>query len=214
MANCKSVSLESALCSYNALQGTSQRKIVQFTRRFQAQKQSVRHLSSIQAQCTSRRAKLPQSHTSIPIYSQYSSHFSRSFTVSTHLYKKKGNKHDSKLAEAPESTEKGDAATDPYDFTVLNADIDKVRKRLTEDLSKLKPGGKFDTSLIEQIRVPIGKKEPAQATAPSKSRQNAKGKASKDAEVVPVSELAQVVPKGGRTVLLIVGEEDVSLAAP
>jgi ribosome recycling factor len=55
-------------------------------------------------------------------------------------------------------------------------------------LQKLRTGGRLNPETIEQLRVNL-----------------VKGKN----ETVRLSEVAQVVPKGGRSVAIIVGEEDV-----
>lgn len=78
---------------------------------------------------------------------------------------------------------------DPFDFSELDAGIEKALKRLGEDLSKLRTGGRFNPELIENLRVNLNKE----------------GK-----KTERLGDLAQVLPKGGRMVMVLVGEKDVS----
>ncbi|MCJ1405324.1 hypothetical protein MMC11_008551 [Xylographa trunciseda] len=84
---------------------------------------------------------------------------------------------------------RSDAAADddPYDLSALEAGIDRALERLNDDLSKLKPGGRFNPDVLEALRVNLVK-------------------GSK--ETVKLADLAQVIPKGGRTVMVLVGEAD------
>ena len=82
------------------------------------------------------------------------------------------------------------AAEDPSDLSGLEAGIGAVLEQLIAELSKLRAGGRFNPQLIEDLRVQLsnkGRKESAR-----------------------LGDLAQVVPRGGRMVGVIVGEEDVS----
>lgn len=78
---------------------------------------------------------------------------------------------------------------DPLDLSELRHGIEAAVLRLTDDISKLSVGGRFNTEAIESLRVHVSK-------------------GSKD--TVKLGELAQVVPKGGRMVTVLVAEEDVS----
>ncbi|KAH8813174.1 putative ribosome-recycling factor, mitochondrial, partial [Xylogone sp. PMI_703] len=76
---------------------------------------------------------------------------------------------------------------DPYDFSALEAGITKVIEKLKNDLAKLRTGGRFNPELLENVRVHL--------TKDSKS-------------TIKLGELAQVLPKGGRMVTVLVGEKD------
>ena len=80
-------------------------------------------------------------------------------------------------------------ADDPFDFSVLEADISAVIERLKNDLSKLRAGGRFNPEVLEVLRV-----QPDKASN----------------QTVKLSDVAQVIPKG-RIVHIMVGEQDVSL---
>jgi ribosome recycling factor len=76
------------------------------------------------------------------------------------------------------------------DLSVLHDGVADALKRLKDDLSKLRAGGRLNPDVIENLRVHL------------------KG----DKESVRLGDLAQVIPKGGRTLTIMVGEEDVSIA--
>lgn len=76
---------------------------------------------------------------------------------------------------------------DPYDLSSLENGIVAAVARLKDELSKLRMGGRFNTESLEDLRVSLGKG----------------GK-----EIVRLGELAQVVPKGGRTVTILASEEE------
>jgi ribosome recycling factor len=71
----------------------------------------------------------------------------------------------------------------------LSIGIDKTLEKLNADLSKLRTGGKFNPELLEDVRVHL-----------------IKG----DKKSIRLGELAQVLPKGGRSLMVLVGEKDVS----
>lgn len=82
---------------------------------------------------------------------------------------------------------KGVADADPFDFSELEGGIEKAHSKLKDDLSKLKPGGRFNPENVENLRVQVIKN--------SKATER-------------LGTLAQVIPRG-RTLNLIVGEKDV-----
>jgi ribosome recycling factor len=111
----------------------------------------------------------------------------RNFANSPTLYKKKDK---AKKSPAPEPEESASIPTeDPFDLSKLHDGISAAVTRLKDDLSKLRAGGRFNTTLLEGLKVQLSKE-------------------SKDS--VKLGDLAQVVPKGGRMVTLLAAEEDVS----
>lgn len=113
----------------------------------------------------------------------------RSFSFSAPVHKKAGKR--ARDTASSDSFPPGPAiapstATDElYDFSTLEAQILKAIERLTHKLSELRAGGRFNPSLLEEVRVTLDKGAGAGAT---------------------VGELAQVIPRG-RTITVIVGEE-------
>lgn len=107
----------------------------------------------------------------------------RSFSTSPYLLKK-GAKA---AREEKKSTSSDSATSDPFDFSLLEADIAASIERLKTDLSKLRAGGRFNPEVLEKLRVQPDKK---------------------DNTTFKLNDLAQVVPKG-RTVQILVGEQDV-----
>jgi hypothetical protein len=123
----------------------------------------------------------------------------RQFSSSASLSKKKDKnkqKNDEAVAE-PNAKNSGSAggdassaaAPDPFDLTQLHDGISDALARLKDDLQKLRSGGRLNPEVIENLRVSVDKNSN---------------------ETVKLGELAQVVPKGGRSVAIIVGEEEVS----
>lgn len=118
----------------------------------------------------------------------------RQFTSSASLSKKKDkNKQQQKSDEAAEPSKAGagagdSAAPDPFDLTQLHNGISDALARLKDDLQKLRSGGRLNPEVIENLRVSVDKNSN---------------------ETVKLGELAQVVPKGGRAVAIIVGDEEV-----
>lgn len=114
------------------------------------------------------------------------------FTTSAVLSKKKDkNKRNDDADSSPAAAAAGGAGgADPFDFTQLQTGISDALTRLKEDLQKLRSGGggRLNPEVIEQLRVNLVKGSN---------------------ETVRLSEVAQVVPKGGRAVAIIVGEENV-----
>jgi ribosome recycling factor len=113
----------------------------------------------------------------------------RNFANSPALHKKKDK---AKRASASASDPEENTAVsfeDPFDLSQLHNGISTAVARLKDDLSKLRAGGRFNTTLLESLRVQLSKD-------------------TKDS--VKLGDLAQVVPKGGRMVTLLAAEEDVS----
>ncbi|PYH99556.1 ribosome recycling factor [Aspergillus ellipticus CBS 707.79] len=113
---------------------------------------------------------------------------SQSFSNTSFLYKKKDKAKaipDSHSGTALSKT--GAAPENPYDFSQLNDGIAGALRRLQDDLSGLRVGGRFNTELIENLRVQLSK-------------------GSK--EMLRLRDLAQVIPKGGRIVTIWASEED------
>lgn len=109
-----------------------------------------------------------------------------------HLAKKGGKaaREEKQTTTKSSTSGKGDTSDDPYDFSALEADISSSIEKLKNDLSKLRAGGRFNTEVLENLRVQPNKNEK---------------------QTVKLSDLAQVIPKG-RTVQLLVGEKDVCMA--
>jgi ribosome recycling factor len=112
----------------------------------------------------------------------------RAFSISQWLLKKGGKA----VREEKPATSKGQTGDDPYDFSALDADIAAATERLKDDLSKLRAGGKFNSQVLENLRVQPDKKSK---------------------ETYKINDLAQVIPKG-RTVQILVGEQDVRRFCP
>lgn len=108
----------------------------------------------------------------------------REFSTSPALQKKKKEKTSTEAASASGSNN----APDPFDFTSLHDGIGRAISRFKEDLQKLRAGGRFNPEVLTNLRVQVSK--------------NSNDK-------VKLGDVAQVVPKGGRAVTVIVGEEDV-----
>jgi ribosome recycling factor len=71
----------------------------------------------------------------------------------------------------------------------LSEGISKVLERLKNDLSKLRTGGRFNPEVLENLRVHLSKDSKASER---------------------LGDLAQVLPKGGRSLMILVGEKEVS----
>jgi ribosome recycling factor len=152
--------------------------------RLQASSSITNHATS-RIQCHTRT---PQTQTSIQLQRH-------TFSSSASLSKKKDKNKRTDDAVESSSSKKNDSgndatAPDPFDFSQLHTGISDATARLKEDLQKLRSGGRFNPEVIEQLRVNLVKGSN---------------------ETVRLGEVAQVVPKGGRSVVIIVGEEDASL---
>ncbi|PVH83410.1 ribosome recycling factor [Cadophora sp. DSE1049] len=106
----------------------------------------------------------------------------RQFSQSPFLLKKKG-RADREEAASTQATE----VEDPYDFSTLESGIEKVLEKLKNDLSKLRTGGRFNPEVLENLRVHLVKDSKASEK---------------------LGDLAQVLPKGGRSLMILVGEKD------
>jgi len=97
---------------------------------------------------------------------------------------KKGGKAAREATRAAEPSASS-PETDFSDLSTLEAEISKAIEKLKTDLSKLRTGGRFNPEAIETLRV-----------QPEKNSKT----------TYPLSDLAQVVPKG-RTMQILVSEE-------
>ena len=96
-------------------------------------------------------------------------------------------------AAAVESDAQGESpGPDPLDTTELRAGIDEALERLRDRLAGLRAGGRFDPALVEELRVAVGRKPPAAAR---------------------LADVAQVIPRRGRSLAVIVGQEEVRLSS-
>lgn len=111
----------------------------------------------------------------------------RTFFSSPARYKKKDkSKKTSGTSDSDSSLNA--SAEDPFDLSQLDHGISTALSRLKDDLSKLRPGGRFNTASLETLKVSL----------------------SKDGnDTVRLGDLAQVVPKGGRMVTILAAEEEV-----
>ncbi|KAB8257561.1 ribosome recycling factor-domain-containing protein [Aspergillus pseudonomiae] len=110
------------------------------------------------------------------------------FSTCPLLFKKK-DKTKSSSTSSPDARPLKAAVVsdDPYDLAQLHHGIAAAVCRLKDELSKLRLGGRLNTDAIENLRVQLSK-------------------GSK--ETLKLGDLAQVVPKGGRMVIVLVSEED------
>jgi len=111
----------------------------------------------------------------------------RAFSQTPLLLKKKGKAEREKAEEAAEKA--SGVVEDPFDFSTLETGIEKSLERLKNDLSKLRTGGRFNPEALENVRVHLRKE--------SKATER-------------LGDLAQVLPKGGRSLMVLVGEQEVS----
>ncbi|KAF7871471.1 hypothetical protein EAF04_003578 [Stromatinia cepivora] len=124
-----------------------------------------------------------------PQHRYLSSTSSLRFQNTIPLLKKKDKNNKSSSSDSSENSSSSSAAeeNDPFDFSTLQAGIDKSLEKLKNDLGKLRTGGRFNPEVLEGLRVKLGK--------------DAK-------ESFRLGDLAQVLPKGGRSVVVLVGEKD------
>jgi ribosome recycling factor len=80
------------------------------------------------------------------------------------------------------------SADDPMDLSGLEDEIASAMKRLDQDLSMLRTGGRFNPETLENLRVSLSKDRKKSAR---------------------LRELAQVLPKGGRSMTIVVGDKEV-----
>ncbi|TVY85812.1 Ribosome-recycling factor, partial [Lachnellula willkommii] len=107
----------------------------------------------------------------------------RAFSQSPLLLKKK-SKADRELEEAASTNQ---VVEDPLDFSELDAGIEKALKKLENDLSKLRTGGRFNPEVLDNLRVSLGKG---------------------DKKTERLGDLANVLPNGGRMLMVLVGEKE------
>ncbi|KAL2200049.1 ribosome recycling factor-domain-containing protein [Corynascus similis CBS 632.67] len=84
-------------------------------------------------------------------------------------------------------------APDPFDFSDVQAAFDRADKHFTEDLKKLRSGGRFNADAIGAIPVQVDNKDNKQRGASSAT--------------FPLRELATVAPLGGRRWSILAFEE-------
>jgi ribosome recycling factor len=125
------------------------------------------------------RAPIPSTTAILPTLSL------RTLTTTPALYKK--GKNTAPRDSQKTGTKEAPAEWDPEDFSALRAGIVKANDKLSADLAKLRSGGRFNPEILENVRVHLDKD--------SKKTHR-------------VGELAQVIPKGGRSVMLLIGEKD------
>lgn len=127
----------------------------------------------------------------------------KNFSNSPGLYKKK--KNNSTWTERDEAEEEGEKLrttnktksttttkndeSDPWDFSSLHEGIKERMTWLQSELSKLRAGGGFNSDLLENLRVAVQR-------------------GSKKTEIL--GDLAQIIPKGGRSLTIHVNEKAVS----
>ncbi|EFR01981.1 hypothetical protein MGYG_04984 [Nannizzia gypsea CBS 118893] len=124
----------------------------------------------------------------------------RYFSQSSALLKKKASKESSKDNDKAAAAG-GAGAEDPFDFSSLHDSIKDAVTRLKEDLSKLRGGGRVTPEAIENLRVSLHKVGGAEVG------KGKKGASSSSKDTARLGEIASVIPKGGRSVSILVGEE-------
>ena len=131
-----------------------------------------------------RTTSLSTSHPLTPAQRPFNGH--RNFSSNPILLKKKSRAEREKEEEAAE--EETEVVEDPHDFTTLEEGITKALDKLKNDLSKLRTGGRFNPEVLENLRVHLIKDNKASER---------------------LRDLAQVLPKGGRNLMILVGEKEV-----
>lgn len=132
-----------------------------------------------------------------------------SFSTSVFTLKKKSRQvetaQDSTADDAPIRPSHSNS-TDPLSITTLETKISETTEWLKEKLGELRAGGRFNPKLLEDLRVTI-----ARELGKEKAESGKRG-AKHDARATTerLGDLAQVVPKGGRALTVMVAEEDVS----
>lgn len=115
----------------------------------------------------------------------------RAFTTTPSLCKKGGKGKNGKNPDEEDGDDYDDidglAREDPFDFYDLQENIDEVLRKLEKGLSRFRTGGRFNPEILENMRVELDKK--------GKQKER-------------LGDLAQVVPKGGRIVTILVGEQE------
>ncbi|PLB44685.1 putative ribosome recycling factor [Aspergillus steynii IBT 23096] len=112
----------------------------------------------------------------------------QSFSSTPFLFKKKDRGKPNPTADSEaKSAKTAVTSEDPSDLSQLQEGIVAAVSRLKDELSKLRMGGRLGTDAIENLRVQFSK-------------------GSK--ETVKLGDLAQVIPKSGRLVAILVSEEE------
>ncbi|KAI5291827.1 hypothetical protein KEM54_006072 [Ascosphaera aggregata] len=104
----------------------------------------------------------------------------RAFTTSPVTYKKKGGGKGKGNGSSASSSDEPDLG-----FDALQKSIDDAIARMKDAISKLRTGGRFNPQLIEQLRVSLDRKK----------------------DSAKLGDIAQVIPKGGRNVVILLGDE-------
>jgi hypothetical protein len=121
----------------------------------------------------------------------------RHFTASTALLgkSKKKEKHSSggdaastSTSTSRDSKSSSTSPQDPHDFTALEEDIAANLQTLQTKLAHLRTSTRLDPQRVEEIRVVLDK-------AGSQS--------------LKLGDVAQVIPKGGRNMVVMIGDKDV-----
>ncbi|KAI5298631.1 hypothetical protein KEM55_003156 [Ascosphaera atra] len=117
----------------------------------------------------------------------------RSFTSSPVAYKKKDKGGSSGGSGSSSKAAPAGGAEEDLGFDALQKSIDDAVARLKDDVSKLRTGsgGRFNPQLIESLRVSVDKKSK---------------------ETARLGDIAQVIPKGGRALTILLGDEEHSKA--
>ena len=130
---------------------------------------------------------------------QYS--LSRPFTTSQYLSKKGKAPKDTPVPDN-QRQRKEDAEIDPYDYSELQAGIDKAVVRLKDAMTKTRSAGRISSDMIENLAMEMNVKN-----EPGHSGQSRK-------ESGRLSDYATVVPKGGRLMQVYISEEAVRSSSP
>ncbi|ETN44408.1 uncharacterized protein HMPREF1541_10588 [Cyphellophora europaea CBS 101466] len=101
-----------------------------------------------------------------------------------------------------QATRERDAEIDPYDFTELQAGIDKALLRLKDALTKTRDAGRVSTDMLESLPVELSVKDPGEHTGASSS---SSGRAPQK-EKTRLGDIASVVPRGGRSMQVFAAE--------
>ncbi|KAI9842285.1 MAG: hypothetical protein M1837_007355 [Sclerophora amabilis] len=119
---------------------------------------------------------------------------------------KKSSKPSSKSSVPSSTATSAESAPDPCDLTTLDSAIAANLEKLSDELGKIRPGGRVSVEDIESLRVqlPMSKENRLEVEKNSKPRGNTKGMK----ETVRLSDLAQVIPRGGRGMIFMVGEKE------
>ena len=140
---------------------------------------------------------------------------SQAFSSSAFWQSKQGGKQDTKRNIAQAITTSEAAGNDPYDFTTLEENIANVTQRLRDELVKIRVGGRVGVESVGELRVSLKGPGGGSEAGPRVDKHKGRGKngvgdkqGGRD-ETLRLEELAQVMQRG-RTLILMVGEEEVS----